>query len=248
MRSELFRRVPWLEDIWCNKNLEFAITGSLLAEAVSPIPGITAIAGDVDLFSNNAKNSEVLMHAVVDAMCKSFRCDREYMKIENKSIGRYRVTAMCDHSLDVGLCAFHCDIYINSFACVACYHLPLVRMCLYNTKDAHVKMTPSCTIAHITRICVDYHYFASKTKSPYDIIIKKWRSGYNFCVTARERRQLLYYARSMYPEMFQFHPLNIVKEDKYLWRHYILLPRYNSMNLKYNRCFYLHNQYILEGS
>ena len=86
-----------------------------------------------------------------------------------------------------------CDVYVNSIAKVVRYHLPIVR-CALSGEELYI--APSCAIALATRVCLDYHYFASAYKTPYEIITKKWSGGYNFVVNGREQSQLTCFAIS----------------------------------------------------
>jgi hypothetical protein len=238
--EELFRRVRWLEKVWSERTIEFSVTGSLLAEAVSPIPGVPLQAGDVDLFAKDATTTERLLEAVTRSMEQSYGSSLERVHVEVKGPGRYRATVTLKEASQAeaegdASCSLNCDVYVNNFAAVARYHLPLVRMSLSNCDGGVLRIAPSCAIAHVTRICIDYHYFASKLKSPYEIITKKWRSGYNFCVTAREQRQLLCYARATYPDMFRSPPLSAVKADDDLSRYFLFLPHYRETNALYAR-------------
>ncbi len=195
-RKVAIARVPWLGEVW--KALpKVSLTGSLLLECIAPVPGCALLASDVDLFIDSPEGLDSLRDTVLSAM-QAFAVENGYSEpvVERRSSRRYTVQ-ICPFRSVIGKvydrAALNCDVYVNSFSKVARYHLPAVRMALNMTE---MIILPSCAIALATRVCIDYHYFASAAKTPYDIIARKWNTGYNFVVNEKEQRQLWYYLRN----------------------------------------------------
>ena len=199
-RERATARVGWIRTVW-ERHPTAWVTGGYLMETLAPVPGHCPQAADVDIFISSIQQLPALCATVEDAMAAYARAHALPVPVVTR-MGEYRFTISIapereESSVPLSeRAALHCDVYTNTLAKVARYHLPAVR-CALNAEECFV--TPSCAVALATRVCIDYHYFSSAAKTPYEIIGKKWESGYNFVVNDREQRQLLCYLRESCP-------------------------------------------------
>lgn len=180
-KQRAISRVPWLRTVW-DKHPDASLTGSLLMEILGS--GSCHTASDTDLFATSGQGADELCTTVSALMAQL----GGVVEIETKGNHRYTITTRCCDS--EGVCdsaSLQCDVYVNSIAQVTRYHLPMVRCALSHDT---LFIAPSCAIALATRVCIDYQYFASAKKTPYEIITKKRAAGYNFVVNGREFLQL----------------------------------------------------------
>lgn len=70
----------------------------------------------------------------------------------------------------------------NPLSTISRFHLPCVRA-FYDGSDVY--MLPSCVIAYMTHVNIEYNYFAGACE-PADIIIKYWTRGYSTILNERE--------------------------------------------------------------
>ena len=82
--------------------------------------------------------------------------------------------------------AKRCDLYINSPDQVMKYHLPQMRACLTVSPTVHLFIAPTCAIAWISMVNVDYEYFHSRVKTPFQIIAARWLEGFVLCLREKD--------------------------------------------------------------
>lgn len=236
LHARVHTAVPWLRKVWEQCPSTF-LTGSLLMQSLAPMPHVQACpAGDVDLFV--CERDE--LPRVTEIVCTAMQAYQEWLVQRQNELGEdtdedtgddgalrtmnfvpnIQATQISStkFSIDASTASmpasmklrFRCDIYVNSLAAVVRYHLPCVR-CAFSPLQLFI--SPSCAIALATRVCIDYHYFASRQKTPYDIITRKWLSGYNLVVNAREQRQLIAYMQEIVPSNKKAVLRNIVEYD-----------------------------------
>jgi hypothetical protein len=210
LRNSLRERVPWLGAVW-EVHPDLWVTGGLLLETLArPRSGASVCASDVDLFSDRLGGSTASLDCVFAAMssfasaaglpapvlhvkgearyCVSIGAEQKGGDTDQHAAERREILrALRAHDKGVAVAALTCDLYPNTAASVARYHLPVVRMAVSLRTTF---LVPSCAIGLATGVNVDYHYFCSRTKTPFDVIAKKWRAGFNFIVSRKEQRLL----------------------------------------------------------
>ena len=192
VRTVIIARVPWMETVWL-LHPRVWLTGGLLMESISPIPMSSLQTNDVDLFTDDLDSLKQLAEDVRRSMntyAKSLNLDEATVEQRGERRFIIKLLQKDTNSTSEHIAAFSCDVFLNSLARVARYHLPCVR-CAMNYDSLFV--TPSCAVSFATRVCVDYHFFSSFQKTPFEIIEKKWKAGFNFVVNQREQRQLVYF-------------------------------------------------------
>jgi hypothetical protein len=247
--ERVYAAVPWLRTVWEQCPSAF-LTGSLLMQSLAPMPdrdaSLPGPVGDVDIFVCEFAELSPLTELIRGAMqtyqdelirCKNDVDDDRWRTINfvpaieatQVSRAKFTIDASTASMPDAMKLIFRCDIYVNSLASVVRYHLPCVRCAL---SPPRLFISPSCAIALATRVCVDYHYFASRQKTPYAIIARKWLAGYNLVVNAREQRQLLAYLEHVVPSLHRKGLLRHSTENE-LRRNAIRLYSFESLNQRY---------------
>ena len=181
IRKNLQSRCRWLLpllDSYCSAGRPRYLTGSLLTAAIETDPrdDPNCVPADVDIFCAQDELEKTAFD-VIATTGGGFRLFSDFS-------GRpYKYTIAAE--------SISCDVYVQNPWAIARYHLPLVRAC-FTGKALHVM--PSCAVALVTGVNVDYKYFKGN-KSPLEIILKKWLAGYTLVVNVREQRQFAAYAR-----------------------------------------------------
>lgn len=241
LHDRIYAAVPWMKTVWQQCPSAF-LTGSLLMQSLAPMPDSpAATASDVDIFVSTFDEltslAEVVrnaMEAYKDELINSGATNTEAIQfadvVEATQVSRTKFTidASTTSMPDSMKLIFRCDMYINSLATVVRYHLPCVRCAVSNHQ---LFISPSCAIALATRVCIDYHYVASRLKTPYEIIAKKWLAGYNLIVNAREQRQLMAYLEQVVPQKYK---RNLrYNSDNAMKTHSIKLYSFESLEQRY---------------
>jgi len=99
--------------------------------------------------------------------------------------------------------AKRCDLYVNSPKQVMQYHLPQMRACLASTPTVDLFIAPTCAIAWICMVNVDYEYFYSRVKTPFQIIAKRWLEGFVLCLQEKDACILTCYLESEFGAAFR---------------------------------------------
>jgi hypothetical protein len=196
LRRRVADAVPWLDAAWC-RGLGAGLTGSLLTELAVDAGSPLAPADDVDLWVETPAALEEAMELV-------HRCMREWafgLVPPGVAAPVVEVCAMGGHRwrLEVKLpdrhlesAAARCDLYVNSYRRVANYHLPQVRA---SFDGARLLVCASCALSWASALNIDYSYFASASKTPLEIIARKWAAGFNVLLNRQEHDMVVDYLR-----------------------------------------------------
>lgn len=195
----LIRRVPWLT-LPASTSCDLHLTGSLLCHSllmgVEPDeewPG----PGDVDLYCS-AKDLPRGVEAVAAAMQVCYgappvrsapSCTRWVLRSEEATGGRSDP-------------ARQCDVYVNSLRHVTNYHLPMVRAS-FSLQRRTLHLTPSCVIALVTSLNVDFQPMSGGRKTPQEILSNKWLWGFNFFLKRSDCYHMEQYLAEHYPQAWQ---------------------------------------------
>lgn len=201
VRATVCAAVPWLAGL-LGGDVPLYLTGSLLAWALREAPALAPrwAPGDVDIFCEAPDDLEAATARVAAAMHSWLAAHgpgdcgvRRYAPSATR-----RVLEVCAHPRGArGLeaagrehaSALRCDVYVNSQARMRSYHVPAVRCSLLLTARRELVLNPSCALALITSLNVDYAVVPGR-KMPLEILERKWRLGFNFCLTWSAARHL----------------------------------------------------------
>jgi hypothetical protein len=183
LRHQLARRVPWLPNLFKRRPQGVYVTGSLLNDAAVFITSKereVATFGDVDIFC--------LDHTEVEGVANDvLACMKEWT--DGVVAGGVAFDVLPSHTTKIvmrcpamDISSLRVDVYSHPLKRVQQYHLPQVRAAF---DWRHLHISPSAAIAWITRLNIDIRLIQG-SKSAEDVIIQKWKSGYNTCVSLTE--------------------------------------------------------------
>lgn len=185
--SQACEEVPWLATA-LGGDIVLHLTGSFLCfmrgKSISPLQGSGP--GDVDIFCLRDEDLDAARRQVETAMLGWAIKQNEDARVKSwprpltKSRGYvFEVEGLCD----VPHYACRCDLYINCPELVMAYHLPQVRAYMTASPTPMLHLSPSCAIAWITMLNIDFEYFSSRTKTPFDVIKARWLNGFTLLTT-----------------------------------------------------------------
>ena len=203
--------VPWLCCTMRTEAHKFHLTGSFLCWCRTEYePNCWhEPPGDVDLF---CEQNEDLEQAAEHVGVGMLAFARAYWHDATVSVSRpnaYRrvlkihLATHAERLQEVPSYTLSCDVYMNNLRKVSQYHLPQVRACLWlKNGSPELFLTASAAISWITMLNVDYNAFRG-TKTPFEIISRRWLWGFNLCVSESELHLMCIYLRTSHPEVFQ---------------------------------------------
>jgi hypothetical protein len=159
---------------------------------------------------------------------------RKVVKFKNYNVDKikislkYKITSpYLNHSLEL----FNVNT-VDFFGVIQTFHLPCVRA--YFDGD-NVYMTPSCISAHLTRMNLDYKYFAG-TSHPCEIINKYRMRGFGIYLNLKEQDILFNYSKNN-DFWSNLYDLNSSKEsfmNALHFNHKLFFPRHYNADYFYN--------------
>lgn len=186
--------VPWLEAAMA---APLRLTGSFLCWCRTDQPGEPP--GDVDLFCAAADLEVCAAHVRTCMAAYGAACGAS---LEVTSPNASRAVFRLRGAPRMLPFQSNCDVFVNDINRVAQYHLPMVRACLWlEDGRPQLYLSTSAAIAWITMLNVDYHAFRG-SKTPFEIITKRWLWNFNLCCSAEEAHLLCMHLRRNHPAEF----------------------------------------------
>ena len=185
LRHQLTSRVPWLPNLFKRRPQGVYVTGSLLNDAavfIASKEGGQALStfGDVDIFCLNHTEIEGVANDVL--ACMKEWTDGVVAGGVAFDVSQSHPTKFVMRCPDMNISSLRVDVYSHPLKRVQQYHLPQVRAAF---DWRHLHISPSAAIAWIARLNIDIRLIQG-SKSAEDVIIQKWKSGYNTCVSLTE--------------------------------------------------------------
>ena len=185
LRRSCEEKVPWLRILWrrlLEKGARCFLAGSQLTAALLPEAAKLLAPGDTDVFVTDESQLQSCLQDLLASIDETFPS----AEIQTTQLARakFRLLVRADTVSAI-------DLYCHSLAQLNTYHMSVVRVAF---DGAALYCSPSCAAALSTSVSADLT-MTVRAERVREVVLRKWRSGLNLLVTAREAAEFVEYVK-----------------------------------------------------
>ena len=185
LRRSCEEKVPWLRALWTRllaRGARCFLAGSQLTAALLPEATKLLAPGDTDIFVTGQSE----LHGCLQDLLASVKETSPSAEIQTTQLlaAKFRVIVKAESCSAI-------DLYCHPLTHLSTYHMSAVRVAF---DGVTLFCSPSCAAALSTSVSADINMTTSAERVR-EVVIRKWRSGFNLLVTPSEAAAFVEYVK-----------------------------------------------------